>query len=98
MLSLDEKCQIQALDRTQPGLPWKKGRYGTTTHDYKRHGTTPLLAAMNTQDGRIIHLCLPQHRHPEGIQFLQLIHRRTPQDKELPLIRDNFPQTHEGPK
>ncbi|MGH9960696.1 MAG: IS630 family transposase [Pyrinomonadaceae bacterium] len=90
VLSLDEKCQIQALDRTQPGLPWKKGRCGTMTHDYKRHGTTTLFAAMNTQDGRIIDICLPQHRHQEWIQFLNLIRRRTPPDKEVHLIMDNY--------
>src|ERR1039457_1640395 len=61
ILSVDEKCQIQALDRTQPGLPWKKGRCGTMTHDYKRHGTTTLFAAMNTQDGSVIDVCMPTH-------------------------------------
>ena len=61
VLSLDEKCQIQALDRSQPGLPWKKGRCGTMTRDYKRHGTTTLFAAMNPQDGTVIDVCMPRH-------------------------------------
>src|SRR6266508_3897322 len=89
VLSVDEKCQIQALDRTQPGLPWKKGRCGTITHDYKRHGTTTLFAAMNVQDRRVIDVCMPKHRHQEWIQFLQLIRRRTPGDKDVHLIMDN---------
>ena len=97
VLSLDEKCQIQALDRSQPGLPWKKGRCGTMTHDYKRHGTTTLFAAMNTQDGTVIDVCMPQHRHQEWIKFLNLIQRRTPQDKELHLIMDNY-SAHKHPE
>src|SRR6266487_6851037 len=88
--SLDEKCQIQALQRTQPGLPWKKGRCGTMTHDYKRHGTTTLFAAMNTQDGTVIDVCMPKHRHQEWIKFLQLIRQRTPADKDVHLIMDNY--------
>jgi len=86
VLSVDEKCQIQALDRTQPGLPWKKGRCGTMTHDYKRHGTTTLFAAMNTQDGTVIDICMPTHNHVDWIRFLKLIDGRTPKDKALHLI------------
>ncbi len=97
VLSLDEKSQIQALDRTQPGLPWKKGRCGTLTHDYKRHGTTTLFAAMNIQDGTVIDVCMPQHRHQEWIRFLRLIDRRTPPDKPLHLILDNY-STHKTPQ
>src|SRR3989442_10705367 len=90
VLSVDEKCQIQALDRTQPGLPWKKGRCGTMTHDYKRHGTTTLFAAMNTLDGTVLDVCMPKHRHQEWIKFLQLIRQRTPGDKDVHLIIDNY--------
>ncbi|MBF8285291.1 MAG: endonuclease DDE [Anaerolineales bacterium] len=97
VLAVDEKCQIQALDRTQPGLPWIKGRCGTMTHDYKRHGTSTLFAAMNTQDGTVIDVCMPQHRHQEWIRFLELIHGRTPQDKQLHLIMDNY-SAHKHPK
>jgi transposase len=95
--SLDEKCQIQALERTQTGLPWKKGRCGTMTHDYKRHGTTPLCAAMNTQDGTVIDLCLPTHTHKDWIRFLKLIDGRIPKDKVLHLIMDNY-SAHKTPK
>jgi hypothetical protein len=97
VLSLDEKSQIQALDRTQPGLPWKKGRCGTMTHDYKRNGTTTLFAAMNIQDGPVIDICMPTHRHQEWIRFLKLIDRRTPPDKQLHLILDNY-STHKTPE
>ena len=97
VLSLDEKSQIQALDRTQPGLPWKKGRCGTMTRDYKRHGTTTLFAAMNPQDGTVIDVCMPRHTHKEWIRFLQLIDRRTPQDKQLHLILDNY-SAHKTPE
>jgi transposase len=97
ILSLDEKCQIQALERTQPGLPWKKGRCGTMTHDYKRHGTTTLFAAMNTQDGTVIDLCLPTHTHKDWIRFLKLIDGRTPKDKALHLIMDNY-SAHKTPE
>src|SRR5450756_3260667 len=71
VISVDEKCQIQALDRTQPGLPWKKGRCGTMTHDYKRHGTTTLFTAMNTQNGTVIDVCMPTHNHQDWIRFLK---------------------------
>jgi transposase len=81
VLSLDEKCQIQALQRTQPGLPWKKGRCGTMTHDYKRHGTTTLFTAMNTQDGTVMDMCMPTHNHQDWIRFLKLIDGRLPKTK-----------------
>jgi transposase len=90
VLSLDEKSQIQALDRTQPGLPLKKGRCQTMTHDYKRHGTTTLFAALNTLDGTVIGTCMKQHRHEEWLQFLRLIDRQTPPGKDLHLIADNY--------
>lgn len=91
VLSLDEKSQIQALDRTQPGLPMKKGRAATMTHDYKRHGTTTLFAALNTLDGSIAAAaCMPRHRHDEWLAFLKIIHRRTPKKTELHLIADNY--------
>jgi len=96
VLSLDEKSQIQALDRTQPGLPMKKGRGETMTHDYKRHGTTTLFAALNTLDGTVIGTCMKQHRHEEWLHFLRLIDRRTPKDKDLHLIVDNY-ATHKHP-
>jgi transposase len=96
VLSVDEKCQIQALDRTQPGLPWKKGRCGTMTHDYKRHGTTTLFAAMNIQDGSVIDVCMPTHNRWDWIRFLKLIDRRTPPDKQLHLIMDNY-SAHKAP-
>ncbi len=97
VLSVDEKCQIQALDRTQPGLPWKKGRCGTMTHDYKRHGTTTLFAAMNVQDGSVIDVCMPTHNRWDWIRFLKLIDRRTPLDKQLHLIMDNY-SAHKAPE
>lgn len=81
VFSCDEKRQIQALDRTQPGLPLKKGRCQTMTHDYKRNGTTSLLAAMNTADGKIIGACMNRHRHQEWIRFLDLIRSNTPSDQ-----------------
>jgi transposase len=90
VLSVDEKCQIQALDRTQPGLPIKKGRCGTMTHDYKRYGTTTLFAALNVLDGRVISTCMPTHRHQEWLKFLRLIDKSTPTEKELHLIMDNY--------
>ena len=96
VLSCDEKSQIQALNRTQPGLPMKPGRGGTFTHDCKRHGTTTLFAALNTLDGTVISMCRPQHRHEEWLQFLRLIQRRTPKDLQLHLIVDNY-STHKHP-
>lgn len=97
VLSLDEKSQIQALDRTQPGLPMKPGRAQTMTHDYKRHGTTTLFAALNTMDGNVLGTCMPRHRHQEWLQFLRLIDQQTPGQLELHLIVDNY-GTHKHPK
>jgi transposase len=97
VLSLDEKSQIQALDRTQPGLPMKKGRAQTMTHDYKRYGTTTLFAALNTLDGTVMATCMERHRHQEWLRFLRLIDRQTPQDKQLHLIVDNY-ATHKHPE
>jgi len=96
VLSLDEKSQIQALDRTQPGLPMKQGRCHTMTHDYKRHGITTLFAALNTLDGNVIGTCMKQHTHREWLKFLRLIDRQTPQDLDLHLIVDNY-ATHKHP-
>jgi len=96
VLSLDEKSQIQALDRTQPGLPMKKGRAQTLTHDYKRHGTTTLFAALNTLDGTVTATCMKRHRHQEWLKFLRLIDRQTPKQKQLHLIVDNY-GTHKHP-
>ena len=90
VLSVDEKSQIQALDRTQPGLPLKKGRAGTLTHDYKRHGTTTLFAALNLLDGSVIGRCMDRHRHQEFIKFLGMIDANTPADLDLHLIVDNY--------
>jgi len=97
VLCCDEKSQIQALDRTQPGLPMKKGRCGTMTHDYKRNGTTTLFAALNTLNGSVIETCMPQHRHQEWIRFLNLIKRNTPTDKTIHIICDNY-ATHKHAK
>jgi transposase len=97
VLSCDEKSQIQALDRTQPGLPLKKGRCGTMTHDYKRNGTTTLFAALNTLNGKVIGTCMQRHRHQEWIKFLRLIDQCTPPDKHVHLIADNY-STHKHPK
>lgn len=97
VLCVDEKSQVQALDRTQPGLPMKKGRAQTMTHDYKRHGTTTMFAAMNVASGKVISLCQQRHRHQEWIKFLRLIDQATPADKQLYLIADNY-ATHKHPK
>ena len=94
---VDEKSQIQALDRSQPGLPLKKGRCGTMTHDYKRNGTTTLFAALNVTEGKLIGACMPRHRHQEFIKFLRLIDKETPADLDLHLIVDNY-ATHKHPK
>ena len=96
VLCVDEKSQIQALDRTQPGLPMKKGRAGTMTHDYKRHGTTTLFAALNVLDGRVIGECLPRHRHQEFLRFLRRLDRAFPPALDLHLIVDNY-GTHRHP-
>lgn len=90
VLSCDEKSQIQALDRTQPGLALKKGRCQTMTHDYKRNGTTSLFAAMNIADGKVIGACMNKHRHQEWLRFLRLVAKGTPADKEVHLICDNY--------
>ncbi len=97
VLCCDEKSQVQALDRTQPGLPLKKGRAQTMTHDYKRHGTTTLFAAMSTLDGSIISRCAQRHRHIEWLDFLRQIDRETPKNMELHLVCDNY-ATHKHPK
>ena len=96
VLCCDEKSQVQALDRTQPGLPLKKGRAATMPHDYKRHGTTTLFAALNTLEGSVIARCEARHRHTEWLTFLRQIDRETPKDKELHLVCDNY-ATHKHP-
>jgi len=90
VFSVDEKSQIQALDRTQPGLPLKKGRAGTMPHDYKRNGTTTLLAALRMLDGSVVGQCLPRHRHQEFLKFLRHLDRQFPGDRDLHLIVDNY--------
>src|SRR5258707_5670639 len=96
VLCVDEKSQIQALNRTQPGLPLKKGRCGTMTHDYKRNGTATLFAALNTLNGKVISMWDQRHRHQEWLRFLRVIDRNTPPNKELHLIVDNY-ATHKHP-
>jgi transposase len=97
VLSIDEKSQIQALDRTQPGLPIKKGRAGTMTHDYKRHGTTTLFAALNVLDGSVIGRCMLRHRHQEFIRFLNQVEAEVPVSKVIHVVLDNY-ATHKHPK
>jgi transposase len=97
VLSVDEKSQIQALDRTQPGLPMKKGRAGTMTHDYKRHGTTTLFAALNVLDGTVIGRNMQRHRHQEFIRFLNTVEVQVPAPKSIHAIVDNY-ATHTHPK
>ncbi len=97
VLSVDEKSQIQALDRTQPGLPMKKGRLGTMTHDDKRNGTTTLFAALNVLDGTVIGRNMQRHRHQEFIRFLNVINAQVPEDKVVHIILDNY-ATHKHPK
>src|SRR3990170_2890791 len=97
VLCVDEKSQIQALDLTQPGLPLKKGRCGTRTHDYKRNGTTTLFAALSMLDGKVIGDCMPRHRHQEFIRFLTTIDGDTPPGLDLHLIVDNY-GTHKHPR
>ena len=97
VLCADEKSQIQALDRTQPGLPLKKGRCGTMTHDYKRNGTATLFAALSTLDGTVISMCDDRHRHQEWLKFLRVIDDVTPSGKQIHLIADNY-ATHKHPK
>src|SRR6516162_5404364 len=91
------KSQIQALDRTQPGLPLKKGRLGTMTHDYKRHGTTTLFAALNVLDGTVIGRNMQRHRHQEFIRFLNAIEAKVPAGKIIHAVIDNY-ATHKHPK
>ena len=97
VLSVDEKSQIQALDRTQPGLPIKKGRCQTMTHDYKRNGTTTLFAALNVLEGKVIGRCMQRHRHQEFIRFLNAIEADVPAGKLVYVILDNY-ATHKHPK
>jgi transposase len=97
VLSVDEKSQIQALDRTQPGLPMKKGRAGTMTHDYKRNGTTTLFAALNVLDGTVIGRHMQRHRHQEFIRFLNAIEAEVPAGKVVHVILDNY-AAHKHPK
>jgi transposase len=97
VLCCDEKSQIQALDRTQPGLPIKKGRCGTMTHDYKRNGTTTLFAALELAEGKLIGACMQRHRHQEWLKFLKLIDAQTPSSVDLHLIADNY-FTHKTPE
>jgi transposase len=97
VLSVDEKSQIQALDRTQPGLPLKKGRCGTITHDYKRNGTTTLFAALDVLEGKVIGRCMQRHRHQEFIRFLNAIEAEVPAGKIVHVILDNY-GTHKHPK
>jgi transposase len=97
VLSVDEKSQIQALDRTQPGLPMKQGRAGTMTHDYKRHGTTTLFAALNVLDGTVIGRNMQRHRHKEFIRFLNTVETQVPARKAIHAIVDNY-ATHKHPK
>ncbi len=97
VLCVDEKSQIQALDRTQPSLPMKKGRCGTMTHDYKRHGTAALFAALNILDGKVIGECHSRHRHQEFLKFLRRLDREFSRKKKLHLILDNY-GTHSHPK
>ena len=97
VLSMDEKSQIQALDRTQPGLPLKRGRCGTMTHDYIRNGTTTLFAALDVAAGRVIGRCMQRHRHQEFIRFLNTIEREVPAGKLIHVILDNY-AAHKHPK
>lgn len=97
VFSCDEKSQMQALDRTQPGLPMKPGRNATMTHDYKRNGTSTLFAALNVLTGEVLGKCAKRHRHTEWLDFLRLINKNTPADKEIHIICDNY-ATHKHPK
>jgi len=97
VLCVDEKSQIQALDRTQPGLPMKRGRGATLTHDYKRNGTATLFAALNAANGEVYGLCQERHRHQEWLKFLRLLDQTMPAHLDLHLIGDNY-ATHKHPK
>lgn len=97
VLCAEEKSQIQALDRTQPGLPMKKGRCGTMTHDYKRNGTATLFAALDALQGDVISMCEDRHRHQEWLKFLRVIDDIVPPKKQIHMIVDNY-ATHKHPK
>jgi hypothetical protein len=97
VLSVDEKSQIQALDRTQPGLPLKPGKVGTRTHDYVRNGTTTLFAALNVLEGTVIGRCMQRHRHQEFVRFLNAVERAAPAGKVIHAIMDNY-GSHKHPK
>jgi transposase len=97
VFSCDEKSQMQALDRTQPGLPIKPGRNATMTHDYKRNGTATLFAALNVLTGEVLGHCEKRHRHTEWLKFLRFLNKNTPPDKEIHIICDNY-ATHKHPK
>ena len=97
VLCVDEKSQIEALNRTKPGLPMKKGRCGTMTHDYKRNGTTTLFAALNVLEGKVIGECMARHRHQEFLKFLRRLDRELPAHLDLHLIVDNY-GTHKKPE
>lgn len=97
VFSFDEKSQIQALDRTQPGLPLKRGRCGTMTHDYKRHGTTTLFAALDVATGEVLHDCMPRHRHQEFLRFMRRVERSVDPELDIHVILDNY-ATHKHPK
>lgn len=97
VFSVDEKSQVQALDRTQPGLPLKKGRAGTMTHDYKRHGTTTLFAALDVATGEVVHDCLPRHRHQEFLRFMRRVVRSVEPNLDIHVIVDNY-ATHKHPR
>ncbi len=96
VLSVDEKSQIRALDRPQPGLPMKKGRAGTMTHDYKRNGTTTLFATLDVLQGEVIGRCMQRHRHEEFIRFLNAIETEVPKGKAVHVILDNY-ASHKHP-
>ena len=97
VLCVDEKSQIQALDRTQTGLPLKKGRCGTMTYDYKRHGIFTLFAALSLLDGKVIGQCQARHRHQEFLKFLRRLDREFPGEQQLHLVLDNY-GTHKTPR
>ena len=90
VFSFDEKSSVQALDRTQPGLPLKKGRCGTMTHDYKRHGTTSLFVALDVASGEVIGETYKRHRHQEVLKFLRRVEKAVPKDQEIHIILDNY--------
>ncbi len=97
VVSIDEKSQIQALDRTQPGLPLKRGKCATLTHDYKRHGTTTLFAALSVLEGKVIGRCVPRHRHQEFIRFIATVERSVPAGKVIHAVLDNY-AAHKHPQ